>query len=190
MTPEQARQTLAGAELLSPAAVVAAAVERIAAQVSATLGERNPLVLAVMGGAVVFAGALLPRLAFPLEFDFVHVSRYNDDTSGGELRWRISPDERVSGRCVLVLDDVLDEGVTLAAVKARLLELGASACHTAVMVDKDLGRDKPIRADFVGLTLPDRYLFGYGMDIAGYWRNLPEIYALKREHRAAPALED
>ena len=83
------------------------------------------------------------------------------------------------GRCVLVLDDILDEGVTLAAIKERLLQLGATECYTAVMVDKDLGRSKPISADFVGLTLPNRYLFGFGMDVEGAWRNLPAIYALK-----------
>ena len=132
-----------------------------------------------MGGAVVFAGNLLPRLAFPLEFDFLHVTRYDDSTRGGQLQWRVSPDAKLPGRCVLVLDDVLDEGITLAAIAVHLLEQGAAACYTAVLVDKDLGRPKPISADFVGLTLPNRYLFGFGMDVEGAWRNLPAIYALK-----------
>ncbi len=175
----EARQLLAQAEELCSAETVAAALARLAQEITAALGERQPLVLAVMGGAVVFAGNLLPKLAFPLEFDFLHVTRYNDSTRGGQLQWRVSPDQKIPGRCLLVVDDVLDEGVTLAAIKARLLALGAADCYTAVMVEKDLGRKKPISADFVGLTLPDRYLFGYGMDVEGAWRNLPAIYALK-----------
>jgi len=178
MSPEKARTILAASEQICSAELIAQALERLAGEITGQLAEQQPLVLAVMGGAVVFAGSLLPKLAFPLEFDFLHVTRYNDSTRGGQLQWRVSPDQKVPGRCVLVLDDILDEGITLAAIKARLLELGASACYTAVMVDKDLGRAKPISADFVGMTLPNRYLFGFGMDVEGAWRNLPDIYAL------------
>ena len=179
MSPAEAQTILAAAEQICSAEAVAQALERLAREVTAQLAGRHPLVLAVMGGAVVFAGNLLPKLAFPLEFDFLHVTRYNDTTRGGQLAWRVSPDAKIPGRCVLVVDDVLDEGITLAAIKVHMLELGASDCFTAVMVDKDLGRGKPISADFVGLTLPNRYLFGYGMDVEGAWRNLPAIYALK-----------
>jgi len=178
MNREEAWRTLKAAEQVCSADAIAKALDRLAREIAAQLADRQPLVLAVMGGAVVFAGSLLPKLAFPLEFDFLHVTRYNDSTRGGQLQWRVLPEQKVPGRCVLVLDDILDEGVTLAAIKARLLQLGASACYTAVMADKDLGRAKPIRADFVGLTLPNRYLFGFGMDVEGAWRNLPDIYAL------------
>ena len=179
MSPEQAQRVLDGADPVCAAATLNQALERLAGEISAELAEKNPLVLAVMGGAVVFVGQLLPKLRFPLEFDFLHATRYNDTTRGGEMQWRVLPEKKIPGRCLLVLDDVLDEGITLAAIKARLLELGAAACYTAVMVEKDLGRSKPIKADFVGVTLPDRYLFGYGMDVEGAWRNLPAIYALK-----------
>ena len=80
---------------------------------------------------------------------------------------------------MLVLDDILDEGITLAAIRAKLLEMGATAVWSAVFADKDIGRDKPIRADFVGITVPNRYVFGFGMDAYGLWRNLPAVYALK-----------
>ena len=179
MSSANARAILAAAEEVCAADEIDRALQRLAGEITAALAERHPLVLAVMGGAVVFAGNLLPKLAFPLEFDFLHVTRYNDTTRGGQLDWRVSPDAKIPGRCVLVVDDVLDEGITLAAIKMRMLELGASACYTAVMVEKELGRKKPISADFVGLTLPNRYLFGYGMDVEGAWRNLPAIYALK-----------
>ncbi|OYW34017.1 MAG: hypoxanthine-guanine phosphoribosyltransferase [Methyloversatilis sp. 12-65-5] len=130
-------------------------------------------------GAVVFAGNLLPQLAFPLDFDYVHVTRYGDATQGGALRWISEPRIPVAGRTVLVLDDILDEGITLAAIRRHLLDAGAQRCLTAVFSDKMIGRTKPIKADFTGLELPDRYVFGYGMDVRGAWRNLPAIYALR-----------
>lgn len=176
---DQARQVLAEADLIVPAETVNAAVAKVAADISARLGESRPLVLSVMGGAVVFTGHLLPQLAFPLDFDYVHVSRYGSATQGGALNWIAAPHCNLAGRTVLVLDDILDEGITLAAIKKRMLELGAVACLTAVFADKAIDKAKPIAADFVGLSLPNRYVFGYGMDVKGAWRNLPAIYAVR-----------
>lgn len=176
---DKARALLANAELLYSAEVVQAAIRRVAADITARLGQRYPLVLSVMGGAVVFSGQLLPLLRFPLDFDYVHASRYGNATTGSELVWKVMPGESVKGRVVLVLDDILDQGHTLAAIRDKLLERGAVEVYTAVLADKDTGRDKPLNADFVGLTVPDRYVFGCGMDVHGAWRNLPEIYALK-----------
>jgi hypoxanthine phosphoribosyltransferase len=87
----------------------------------------------------------------------------------------------VAGRHVLVLDDILDEGETLAAIRDKLLEMGAARVWSAVLTDKNNGLDKPIQADFVGLDVPNRYVFGCGMDAYGLWRNLPAIYALKEQ---------
>ncbi len=179
MTREQAAQLLAGAQLVHSAETVSQAVDRVAAEITATLADEFPLVLAVMGGAAVFAGQLLPKLPFALEFGAIEATRYGNGTAGREIEWRLAPRENVAGRTVLVVDDILDEGVTLAAVRKRLLELGASRVLTAVFADKALGRAKPIAADFVGLAVPDRYVFGFGMDAYGLWRNLPAIYALK-----------
>lgn len=179
MAPDEARRILAEADLLVPATRIQAAIDSLADQIGGKLHESNPLVLTVMGGAVVFAGQLLPRLAFPLECDYLHATRYGDVTCGGELKWVVEPRTPVQGRTVLVLDDILDEGLTLAAVKRRLLEQGAAACYVAVLTEKDLGRTKPIEADFVGVRLPNRFVFGCGMDVKGAWRNLPAIYAVK-----------
>lgn len=178
MTPHKAQQLLCDAECVATAEAVQAALARLAAEISGTLAEDLPLVLAVMGGAVVFAGQLLPRLAFPLEFDYLHVTRYRGKTRGGEIEWRVLPGKSVAGRTVLVLDDILDEGQTLAAIRTKLLEMGADRVWSAVLTDKANGLDKPVRADFVGLEVPDRYVFGCGMDAFGLWRNLPAIYAL------------
>jgi hypoxanthine phosphoribosyltransferase len=182
MSPEQARRVLAEADLIHSAQAVNAALERVAAAITQRLENDHPLVLTVMGGAVVFAGQLIPRLPFPLECDYVHASRYGRATHGGEIHWVRDAHAQVAGRNVLLVDDILDEGITLAAIKARLLEHGAAHVLTAVLADKELGRTKPITADFVGLTLPNRYVFGCGMDVEGAWRNLPAIYALKASH--------
>lgn len=178
-SPDQAQRTLETAELVVPAADVSVAVARVAREISGALAGQFPVVLCVMRGAVVFAGQLLPQLKFPLEFDYLDVRRYRDTTRGGEIEWRVMPGTAVAGRPVLVLDDILDEGATLLAVREKLLAAGASRVYYAVLTEKDIGRAKPARADFVGLRLPDRYVFGCGMDVGGVWRNLPGIYAVK-----------
>jgi hypoxanthine phosphoribosyltransferase len=179
MPPDQAWKILDAAELLCNEAQVRAAIARMAADITVRLENRYPLVLAVMGGSVFFAGNLLPLLRFPLEFDTIHASRYGDATSGGRIVWKVEPGDNVRGRTVLVLDDILDGGQTLAAIRERVLERGAAAFYCAVLTEKDLGTPKPIAADFTGLRLPNRYVFGCGMDVSGAWRNLPAIYAVK-----------
>lgn len=166
-------------DLIHDEQTVQAAITRLADNISADLGDSNPLVMCVMGGAVVFAGQLLPKLGFPLMFDYVHASRYHDQTQGKDIVWKVVPDARVKGRTVILLDDILDEGHTLAAVKQKCLEQGAVKVVIAVLAVKLLGHAKPITADYVGLEVPNRYVFGCGMDVNGWWRNLPAIYALK-----------
>lgn len=178
---KEALDILGGAEQICSAEEVAATVRRLAGEIRAALGESHPLVLSVMGGAVVFSGQLLPLLDFPLDFDYIHATRYGNETQGNTLQWKVMPKENVAGRTVLVLDDILDEGHTLAAIRDKILDLGARSFHSAVFADKETGRPKPIRADFAGIGLPNRYVFGFGMDVRGAWRNLPAIYALKEE---------
>ncbi|MEQ1914735.1 MAG: hypoxanthine-guanine phosphoribosyltransferase [Sideroxydans sp.] len=175
----EARRVLADAEMLYSAAEVNLALQRVARDINAQLAEQHPLVLSVMGGAVVFSGQLLPLLNFPLDFDYLHVSRYGNEKQGGELHWKVAPRENVRGKVVLVLDDILDEGHTLHAIQQRVMELGATKFYCAVFANKIHGKAKPIQADFVGLELPNRFVFGYGMDIHGAWRNLPAIYAVR-----------
>jgi hypoxanthine phosphoribosyltransferase len=174
-----AQRLLDEADLLFPAETLNDAVERMAGEICAKLEDEFPIVLSVMGGAAVFTGRLLPLLDFPLEFGAIEVTRYNNDTQGRDIAWRLAPRDNVRDRTVLVVDDILDEGITLAAIRAKLLEMGARRVLSAVLADKDLGRAKPAHADFVGVTVPNRYVFGFGMDAYGLWRNLPAIYALK-----------
>lgn len=170
---------LENSDPVSSAAEVEAAIGRLAAEIQEQFRDRYPLVLVVMGGAVVFAGQLLPKLRLPLDLDYIHVSRYGTATKGGGIDWRVEPPRSVSGRAVLVLDDILDGGHTMSAIRDRLLALGASSFHCAVLVEKILQESKPIVADFVGLRIPDRFVFGCGMDAKGFWRNLPEIRAMR-----------
>jgi len=166
-------------ELVAGADQIESAVQRLAGEIRGRLGESYPLVLAVMGGAVVFAGQILPRLRFPLDFDYIHATRYGLATRGTQIQWRVSPPPEIAGRAVLVLDDILDGGDTMAAIRDKLLGLGAKSFHCAVLVEKALKIEKPIRPDFVGLQVADRFVFGCGMDAKGFWRNLPEIRAMK-----------
>lgn len=177
--PAEATKILRDAELVCTAEEVSAAVRRIAAEITAKLATVNPLVLTVMTGAVVFTGQLLPLLEFPLDVDYVHVTRYGDATVGGRIEWKQFPESKIKGRIVLIVDDILDEGHTLVEIRRRVLAAGASGFYAAVFADKQIGKTKPIAADFVGVTLPDRFVFGYGMDVKGAWRNLPAVYATR-----------
>jgi hypoxanthine phosphoribosyltransferase len=179
MTPREAWKILESADLVFDEIHVRAAIARLAEEITARLKDRHPLVLAVMGGSIFFAGNLLPLLRFPLEFDYIQASRYGRATSGGRIVWTVEPGENVKGRTVLVLDDILDGGETLAAIRDRVNLLGAAEFFSAVLTDKEIGRTKPAVPDFVGLKLPNRYVFGCGMDVSGAWRNLPAIYAVK-----------
>ena len=160
-------------------AQVDAAFDRLATEINAAIGDAEPLLVAVLVGGMYPALKIASRLPFPHQLDCLHATRYQGQLAGGELQWRAPPLLSFAGRVVLVVDDILDEGHTLAAVRAKLLEAGAESVHIAVFSQKDLGRPKPVRPDFVGITLPNRYVFGFGMDVHGVWRNLPAVYAVK-----------
>ena len=182
---ERARSLLQNAEQIFDEAAVGRAVASVADKLNARFNapgdETFPLVLGVMGGAVVFVGQVLPQLQFPLEFDYIHVTRYGDDDQGGKVVWKVIPRANVEGRTIIVLDDILDEGETLAHVKQRLLDMGAAEVIIAVFADKDLQRAKPVEADIVGLSIPNKFVIGFGMDVYGYWRNLPGLWAIRPE---------
>jgi len=171
-------QNMPHSEEVVPAAEVQAALDRMAGEITARLAGQNPLVVTVMNGGLVFAGQLLPKLPFALEVSYVHVRRYGRETRGGELVWIAGPHESVTGRTVLLLDDILDEGQTLLAIRSRLEELGASAVLLAAFAVKLREEPPRVTADFIGIRVPDRFVFGFGMDVGGNWRNLPSIRAL------------
>ncbi len=167
------------ADMLYSEQEVEQAIDRMATEISQMLGDRNPILLCAMNGGLVTTGKLLTRLNFPLTVDAVNASRYRNATSGGEIKWLLKPAASLKDRTVLIVDDILDEGYTLEALFRYCKEQGASSVYSAVLVNKKLNRPKPIAADFVGLEVEDRYLFGYGMDYKGYLRNAAGIFACK-----------
>lgn len=158
---------------------IATVVSRMARDISHTLADTHPIVLAMLNGGIFFTGELLLQLPFPLELDSIKAGRYQGSTRGAEMRWSVKPSLPLTGRTVLVVDDILDEGITLAEVIRYCQEAGADRVLTAVLIDKQIGRPKPCEADFVGLTTENRYLFGYGLDYKNHLRNWPGIYACK-----------
>lgn len=173
------RRVAAEADLLFSQTQVESAIARVGQEVAQKLASSNPIVLTVLNGGIIFAGKLLTHLDFPLELDSIQATRYQGQTQGSHIEWLLKPALPLRGRSVLIVDDVLDEGITLAEVAAYCRAEGAAEVHTAVLVDKDLGGEKPCQADFVGLKAPNRYLFGYGMDYKRYLRNAAGIFACR-----------
>lgn len=175
------REVMAQADCLFTEAQVEAAIDEVAARICADLADRNPVVFCVMNGGLIFSGKLLTKLPFALEASYLHATRYRNETSGGELFWKAKPEISFIDRDVLIVDDILDEGHTLNAIVEFCRGAGARNVYTAVLIDKDHQRKaRPgMKADYAGLSCEDRYIFGYGMDYKGYWRNAAGIYAVK-----------
>ncbi|MDO9244692.1 MAG: hypoxanthine-guanine phosphoribosyltransferase [Rhodocyclaceae bacterium] len=178
---EEIKRAYAEADCLATQADVDAALDRMADAITARLQDSNPLIYAVMNGGLIVAGQLIARLNFPLETAYLHATRYGHALNGNLLDWRVRPTQDLQDRTVLVIDDILDEGHTLAAICANLQQEGAREVLTAVLVHKRHERKATpgMRADFTGMDIADRFLFGCGMDYKGYWRNAPGIFALK-----------
>jgi hypoxanthine phosphoribosyltransferase len=177
---DEVARARAEADLLYTPAEIAAAVEAMAARITARLGSAQPLLLATMTGGLVPTALLMPHLDFPLQLDYIHLTRYGTAITGGGIDWIKRPPPAVSDRTVLIIDDLLDRGLTLQAAVAECVQLGARAVLTAVLIHKEMPtRPGLARTDFHALATPDRYLFGYGMDYKTWWRNSPGIYAVK-----------
>lgn len=174
----EAQAVMRDADCLHNAEVVEQALGRMATEINRDMAGGDVIVICVMNGGLVTAGALLPRLAFPLRVDYMHASRYRERTSGDELHWKVEPSQSLVGKDVLIVDDILDEGHTLDAILQFCQQLSPASVRAAVLVEKlhDRGVRPPV--DYIGLTVPDRYVFGYGMDYKGYWRNAPGIFAV------------
>lgn len=167
------------AECLHGRAVLDAAIARIGAEITAELRGERAVFLTVMNGGMFFAAPLAFAIEADLEFDYVHASRYRGDTIGRDIEWARRPQVRLAGRTVILADDILDEGYTLEALRNHCMAEGAQRVLIAVLCLKRHDRGvRGLRADFVGVEVPDRYVFGYGLDYHGQGRNLPGIYAL------------
>ncbi len=186
VTPQHLDEILRTAELLYSDADVEQALDRMAGDIEARLGGTMPVVLGVMTGAIVPLGRLLPRLQFPLEVDYIHATRYHGSTVGRDVVWLARPQTPLKGRTVLVVDDILDEGHTLAGIIEECRTEGADEVYTAMLFNKRHDRrHEGLQADFVGLDVADRYVFGAGMDYRGYFRNLAGVYAVHSDYESA-----
>ena len=153
-------------------------IQNIADQVHQTIKTDDLYVLCVMNGALIFAGQLLPRLEKNIQYSYIHATRYAASLTGGPIHWLVKPSKDIEGKTVLILDDILDEGITLREIVTTCEAMKAKAIYTAVLFDKDIVKEKSYIPNFIGLKVPNRFVFGYGLDCKGLGRNLPHLYAL------------
>lgn len=180
MTNDSLETAMARADCVHPRAALNAVIARMAAELSRDYAQGDrPLFLTLMHGGMIFAAHLAVELTVDVEFDYLHATRYRGKTSGGALRWIKPPQVSLKGRRVLLVDDILDEGKTLLAVRDYCQAAEAAEVRVVVLCEKLHDRRVPgISADYVGVTVPDRYVFGFGMDYHDQGRALPAIYAL------------
>jgi hypoxanthine phosphoribosyltransferase len=181
---EQINEVFESSTLLFSISEVDKALDKMSEEIHEKLSDKNPVIICVMVGGLIPMGHLLMRLKFPLEVDYVHATRYQGEIDGGTLIWKVKPRTDLQDRVVLVVDDILDGGVTLAAIIHEIEALGAREVHSAVLVDKYQKRVPAglQKADFVGLKVEDHFIFGYGMDYKEYLRNAPGIYKVAPEY--------
>jgi hypoxanthine phosphoribosyltransferase len=176
---DELKNLLAKAHLIYDASQISRVMDDMAAQINQRLRDAQPLVLCVMNGGLVFTGHLLTRLnCFP-QVDYIHATRYRNQTSGTTLDWHAYPSHDLKNRTLLIVDDILDEGVTLKAIVDYCHQQGAKEVLTAVLVQKKHERCvEGLASDYVGLEVEDKYVFGFGMDYHAELRHLNGIYAL------------
>lgn len=161
---------------------ISTALDKLADKMNQALSGSQPLVLCVMQGGLVFSGQLIPRLKCQLEIDYIHATRYQNGTTGSDISWKAEPASRLQDRTILILDDILDEGLTLKAIIEYCKKNGAREVLSAVLLHKCHQRgDNSIQADFTAMQVEDSYVFGFGMDYEGQYRQLDAIYALESE---------
>lgn len=184
MSTPRLADVLESAELIFDRATLVEAIDEMADEIAEDYADdvQPPLFITIMHGGLPFAALLtfaLGERGLDLEFDYLHATRYRGNTSGSGLAWLHRPATSLQGRNVLLADDILDEGHTLKAVTRWCEDQGAADVRVAVLAVKMHDRCvEDIEADYVGVEVPDRYVFGFGMDFHEQGRNLPGIYAV------------
>lgn len=179
-TKETLKKILDEGKCLYNLAEINRALDSMAEAITEELKDKNPLILCVMTGAMIPASHLVMRLSFPLEIDYIHVTRYRGTTRGGDLHWLVEPRQNLKDRTVLVFDDIMDGGLTMQAIIDYCKQLNAQRVYSGVMVSKIRAREPGVNfePDFAALTAENKYLVGFGLDYHEYLRNVPGIYAI------------
>jgi hypoxanthine phosphoribosyltransferase len=161
---------------------VKAAVKKMADEINEFYGDEPVIMVSVLTGAIIPAAWLATQLKMSIQMDFVHATRYRGGLYGAELEYRVPPRLDLEGKNVLIVDDIFDEGHTLAAIKGSVEKRKAGSVKMASLVRKihDRGLERNY-CDFVGLDVPDVYVFGCGMDVYEEWRHLDEIWMLEED---------
>lgn len=162
-----------------------AALEQVASQLNARFADLPPgesvILFSVLQGGLVTTGHLLPKCNFLIELDYVHATRYRNQTLGSELEWLRHPVNSLKDKTVILVDDIFDEGITLAAIRQYCNEQRAKEVVSVVLLDKQHKRKAAdFEPDYVALRIPDKYVFGFGLDYRGHYRNAPGIYTLEQ----------
>jgi len=174
------KQLISESSLIYSNKQIGDAILDIANDCNSHLRNEEVTILPVMNGALIFAGQLIPRLNFNCILDYIHASRYSNNQGQPNVNWIYKPNkDLIKDKIVLVIDDILDEGLTLNDIKKNLIEMGAKQVVIAVLFNKKIDKIKPIKADFFGLEVPDAYVYGFGLDFNGIGRNIPHLYAHK-----------
>jgi hypoxanthine phosphoribosyltransferase len=176
----EAKDVMLDADCLYSESELNVAIQAVALQMNDDLKDLNPLLVCLLTGGMVFLGQLLPKLNFPLEISYVHATRYHNNTQGSsEVTWLAHAPQSFKDRHLVLIDDIYDEGGTLMAC-LKTLASEAASIRTAVLVNKRHNRkqDPNFMPDYIGVDVEDAYVFGYGMDYKGYWRNAPGIFAV------------
>lgn len=177
MNLEKALEIHEGADLLFDQASVEQAVAELATTVENQCKDDFPLVLCVMNGGLYLTGQLLRHWEFPLTVDYVHATRYRLATLGKDVLWKAYPQNEIKDRNVIIIDDIFDQGYTLEEIQSYCIKQGAKSITSVFLIRKSHDRKKAnIQADYVGLECGDCYVYGFGMDMNGHFRNLSRIY--------------
>lgn len=189
LPPEMASLHADIERILFPEEVILKGIDRVARAIVEHFDGRDFTVVSILKGSCIFSADLIRRIPVPLELAFVSASSYRDRTTAGELEISFFPTGEIEGRNLLLVDDILDTGQTMAALKQEFLRRGAAEVATCVFLDKPSRRAVELDADFKVLEVDDLFVVGYGLDFKGRYRNLPYVGVLRPELYGEPAVE-
>lgn len=185
ITPTFIKEVFDSSRVIVSQQLLEVSFQKVAAEITQKHIKDNPIAVCVMNGALFITSEIVKRLSFPLQVDYIHASRYGNKYTGANiLNWVKTPNINPQGRTVILFDDILDGGLTLSEVKRYYEDRGSLNVLTTVMLDKKAPRDKGglLKADYYGIEVENKFLFGFGLDYHGYMRNVPEIRAVNAKH--------